>query len=80
MYNKPVPQVCLDPVLVTWQSWVMAGNTVHLRAEGRESAEGEDILALRPATQTLTGLSDPKVPLSAYHLQTRQRPVTFPPP
>lgn len=43
MYKKPVPQVRLDPVLVTWQSWVMAGNVVHLKAEERESGEGEDI-------------------------------------
>lgn len=43
MYSKSVLQVCLDPALVTQQSWVMAGTNLHLRAVERESGEGEDI-------------------------------------
>lgn len=41
MYGKPVPEGLA--ALVTGQSWVMAGTNLHLRAEERESSEGEDI-------------------------------------
>lgn len=52
MYNKPVPQVCLNPVLVTLQSWVMAGTNVHLKAEEKESGEAEDIWPYSSHTDT----------------------------
>lgn len=52
---SPAPWLCLELAFVTPQSWVMAGISLHLRAEEREFGEGKGIWPYWPATQTPTG-------------------------